>query len=188
MSMRTQVSTRSGTGFFHTLGIPLLAGREFTAADGAGSSKVAIVNEAFAKRVPPRAQRGGQAHVDGWQDLDMEIVGLVKDSKYSAVKQEIPPVFVIPHAQDTTIGSMNFYLRTTLEPVELMRTVTAVVSRLDPTLPLANLKPLPQQVKENVFPRPPHHHVCPPRLRSWRRCWPRWDCTACWPIPSPAHP
>jgi predicted permease len=140
-----------GAGYFHTLGIPILAGREFTPADGVGASKVAIVNEAFAKKFNLGRNAVGKHMSMGGKTLDMEIVGLVKDSKYSGVKQEIPPVFVLPHAQDTTIGGLNFYLRTALEPEQLMHTVTAVMSRLDPTLPLQNLKTLPQQVKENVF-------------------------------------
>ncbi len=141
-----------GPGYFRTLGVPLLAGREFTTADGAGSARVAIVNETFAKKFHlGRNAVGKHMSNSGSKTLDMEIVGLVKDSKYSEVKQEIPPVFVIPQAQDTTVGQMNFYVRTSLPPEQLVRTVTGVIARLDPTLPVENLKTMAVQVRENVF-------------------------------------
>jgi predicted permease len=140
-----------GPGFFHTLGIPLLAGREFTAADAVGAPKVAVVNEAFAKKFGlGRAPVGKRMSIGGDQ-LDIEIVGLVKDAKYSEVKDAIPSVFFTPYLQDSTVGAMNFYLRTQQDPEPLMRPVTALIGKLDPALPVEDLKTLPQQVKERVF-------------------------------------
>jgi predicted permease len=140
-----------GPGFFHTLGVPLLAGREFTAADAVGAPKVAVVNEAFAKKFGlGRAPVGKRMSIGGDQ-LDIEIVGLVKDAKYSEVKDAIPSVFFTPYLQDSTIGAMNFYLRTQPDPEPLMRPVTALIGKLDPALPVEDLKTLPQQVKERVF-------------------------------------
>jgi predicted permease len=140
-----------GPGFFHTLGIPLLSGREFTAADAGGAPKVAIVNETFAKKFGLGRAAVGKHMSTGGDQLDIEIVGLVKDSKYSEVKDASPPVFVRPYLQDSTIGQMNFYVRTRQEPEQLMRPVTALIGKLDPTLPVQDLKTLPQQVKERVF-------------------------------------
>ena len=87
----------------------------------------------------------------GGDQLDIEIVGLVKDARYSEVKDEIPPVFVTPYLQDSTVGQMNFYVRTRQEPEQLMRPITALIGKLDPTLPVQDLKTLPQQVQERVF-------------------------------------
>jgi ABC-type antimicrobial peptide transport system permease subunit len=81
----------------------------------------------------------------------MEIVGLVQDAKYSEVKDEVPPLFFLPYAQDSTIGSMQLYVRTTLSEDQLLRTVPAVMKRIDPNLPLEQIKTLPQQVKDNTF-------------------------------------
>jgi ABC-type antimicrobial peptide transport system permease subunit len=85
------------------------------------------------------------------EKLEIEIVGLMRDAKYSSVKDEIPPLFFIPYKQDSTVGSMNFYVRTSLAPEQMLRTLPAVVKRLDPNLPVEELKTLPQQVKENTF-------------------------------------
>ena len=79
------------------------------------------------------------------------IVGLARDAKYSEVKDEIPPVYFVPYRQDTTVGAITFYARTALEPEPLVRTASTVVAKLDPDLPLEELKTLPQQVRENVF-------------------------------------
>jgi predicted permease len=141
-------------GFFQTLGVTVLAGRDFTRADALESGKVVIVNETFAKKfnlgrdaVGKRmAQSLGRAAT-----LDMEIVGLVADAKYSEVKDAIPPLFYIPYRQDPAIGYINYYVRSPIDPRQLMPAITATMARLDPNLPVNELKTLDQQVRENVF-------------------------------------
>jgi predicted permease len=141
-----------GPDYFRTLGIPIMSGREFTRADALGASKVAIVNEAFTRKFGLGRNAVGKRIGTGRDEtLDIEIVGVVRDAKYSEVKQEIPPLFFQPWRQDSTVGSMTFYARTSLDPAQLVRTVPAVIKRLDPNLPVENLKTLPQQVRENVF-------------------------------------
>ena len=143
-----------GTDYFRTLGVPLLAGREFTRADVLGSGRVAIVNEAFARKFGLGRDAVGRWMSDdggGRDSLDVQIVGLVRDAKYSDVKDDVPPVFFTPYRQDERIGSINFYARTSLDADQLMRMVPAMVRRLDPTLPVQDLKTLPMQVRENVF-------------------------------------
>ena len=124
-----------GPGYFSAMGIPLLAGREFTAADVVGSPRVAIVNEAFVKKF-----NLGRDAVGKWMSdktgsdakLDMEIVGLTKDAKYSEVKGAVPPQLFRPYQQDENIGSLVFYARTRLEPTTTSRRCPAW-SRLDRT-------------------------------------------------------
>jgi ABC-type antimicrobial peptide transport system permease subunit len=67
------------------------------------------------------------------------------------VKQEIPPLFFTPYRQDESIGFINFYVRTALEPDPLLRAIPEVLKGLDPNLPVEDLKTLEQQVRENVF-------------------------------------
>jgi predicted permease len=143
-----------GPGYLRTLGIPLAAGREFTRADAAGAPKVAIVNEAFARKfqlgrdaVGKRMKAGGSPG----NDLDVEIVGLARDAKYNNVKREVPPLYVIPYRQGNDLGFMNFYVRTTLDEQQLLATVPAVVRRLDPNLPIQDIKTMKMQVRENMF-------------------------------------
>jgi predicted permease len=138
-------------GYFHTLGVPLMAGRDFTRADAVGTPKVAIVNEAFAKKFTLGRDAVGKRMASGGNELDTEIVGVVRNTKYSEVKQEMPALFFRPYRQDDGIGSIAFYVRTSLAPETLLRTVAGVVARLDPNLPVEDLKTMPQQVYENVF-------------------------------------
>ena len=142
-----------GPGYFQTLGIPLVAGRDFTRADALGSPKVAIVNEAFASKFNlGRSAVGKRMGDDGGNSpLTIEIVGLVHDAKYSEVKQEIPPVFVRPYRQDERTGQMNFYVRTATDPNQFLANIPKLVARLDPNLPVQNLITLPNQIQRNVF-------------------------------------
>ena len=138
-------------GYFKTLGVPLLSGREFTDADVLGSPKVVIVNEAFAKKFNLGRDAVGKHMTEGEGKLDIEIVGLVRNAKYSEVKQEVPPLYFRPYRQSERVGSMSFYLRGSSESAQLLRSVPSVVARLDPNLPIEELKTMPQQVRENVF-------------------------------------
>ncbi len=142
-----------GPGYFGTLGVPLLSGREFSGADVVGAPKVAIVNEVFAEKFGlGRRAVGKRMALGGPEDeLDVEIVGLVQNAKYSEVKGEIPPLFFTPYRQDEEVGFINFYVRTALDPAELLSAVPGVIGGLDPNLPVEELKTMPQQIRDNVF-------------------------------------
>ena len=141
-----------GAGYFKTLGVPLVSGREFTDQDRLGAPMVAIVNEAFARKFKlGRDAVGKRIDLSGSKDLRMEIVGLVKDAKYSDVKAEVPPVYFTPWGQDSTTASLDFYVRTAGDPSTLVRTIPQIIAQLDPQLPVQDLKTLPQQIRENVY-------------------------------------
>lgn len=142
-----------GSGYFSALGIPLVAGREFTASDGLGAPKVAVVNETFARKFGLGSDAVGKFMSTSGEELDMEIVGLVTDAKYSEVKQEVPPLFFTPYWQAehiSMIGSMTFYARTSVDPRQALRAIPAIVQRLDTNLPVEDLKTLEQQVRDNI--------------------------------------
>ncbi len=140
-----------GAGYFRALGVTLLAGREFAAADGKGQAKVAVVNEAFARKFNLGRTAVGKHMSTGGDKLDIEIVGLVRDAKYSDVKDAVPPTFVLPYRQSLPFGAMTFYVRTSLDPEQALAAMPKVVARLDPNLPVENLRTLPQQARENIF-------------------------------------
>ena len=141
-----------GPDFFKTLGIPLLAGREFTRADALETPKVAIVNEAFARKFNLGRDAVGRRMGTGRGDeLDIEIVGLVPDAKYSEVKDVPPPQFVVPYRQTERVGSTNFYVRSAGVPDAVLTAIPGVVKRLDPNLPIEELRTMEMQVRENVF-------------------------------------
>ena len=82
-----------GPGYFRAMGIPLMAGREFTTSDILASPKVAIVNEAFAKKFNLGRNAVGKRMGESDSKLDTEIVGVVRNAKYTQVKGEIPPLY-----------------------------------------------------------------------------------------------
>jgi predicted permease len=140
-----------GPEYFKVTGVPMVSGREFTAADAVGRPMVAIVNEAFAKKYNLGRDAVGKRMSRGGDTLNIEIVGLAKDSKYSDVKAKIPPVFFLPYRQDSTVGSLNFYVRSSVEPAAIVRAIPGVIHKFDANLPVVGLRTLEQQVKDNVF-------------------------------------
>ncbi len=141
-----------GAGYFKTMGIRVLQGREFVRADQDGAPQVAVVNEAFAKKFNMGNDVvGKRMGIDG-DELNTEIVGFIQNAKYSEVSTLEPtPLFYTPHRQDTSAGSMSFYVRTSLEPRQFLATVPRIVAKLDPNLPIEDVRTMEQQVKENTF-------------------------------------
>jgi predicted permease len=141
-----------GPGYFQTLGIPMIAGRDFTRADALGSQKVAIVNEAFARKFNlGRDAVGKRTGTGSGSELDIEIVGLVENATYNRVKDENPPVFFRPYRQTDQVGSIYYYIRTSQEPEQLLAAVAKVVAGLDGNLPVQDLRTMPNQVRQNMF-------------------------------------
>ena len=145
---------RVGPGYFSALGIPLIAGREFTDADTVNSAKVALVNQTFAKKFGLGNDAVGKlmGSGDGYRSkLDTAIVGVVEDAKYCEVKQKVPPQFFVPYRQDEGLGGMHVYVRTSGDVAQAASAITAVVKRLDPNLPIEELETLPEQVRNNTY-------------------------------------
>ena len=141
-----------GPGYFSLLSLPVLAGREFSAADEAGGAKVAMVNEAFARKFKlGRDVVGKHLSLGDGNKLDREIVGLVRDAAYSQVKDKVPPQLFLPNRQDTTLGSLQFYVRVGGDPTSVIRAITPLMARIDPALPVSDLKTVPQAVRETLF-------------------------------------
>ncbi len=141
-----------GADYFKTFGVKLIAGREFTPSDQLGAQRVAIVNEEFAKKFKLGNDVVGKFMGDGDTDsLNIQIVGLVRNVKYSQVKDSVPPVFYRPWRQDAGAGSLFFYVKSSLAPEQMLGTLRATIKRIDPSLPVEELKTMSQQVKENVF-------------------------------------
>lgn len=139
-----------GPGFFATLGIPLLAGRDITRGDTSSSSRVAVVNESFVRRFKLEGKAIG-AHFNTFLTGDMEIIGLVADPKYASVNEDAPPQFFIPRSQFERLPSSSFYVRAGMEPNALARTIRRVVASLDPNLPVSNLTTMERQFRDDVF-------------------------------------
>jgi putative ABC transport system permease protein len=145
---------RIGPDYFATMGIPLIGGREFTVADAAGSAKVAIINETMARRFFANRNPIGSHFAFGAGDRirpDIEIVGVVKDSKHTTVREEKRPFAYLPYSQETNLGRITFYARTDQDVVSIAPSLRREVAQRDNNLPIYDLKTLRQQTNESLF-------------------------------------
>ncbi len=132
--------------FFATLGIPVQRGRIFTGHDDAAAPKVAILNEAAARRLFPNGDAvgrriGGSLEKSG----EFEIVGVVRDTKYSSVRDPGPPTMYQCVWQGPVRG-LNVVLRTASEPLAMTETVRAAVREVAPTLPVREFTSQTEQI------------------------------------------
>src|SRR5262245_38383781 len=127
------------------------SGREFSQADGNGAAKVAVVNEAFLKKFNLGTDAVGR-HIGMKVDnkLDVEIVGIARNAKYSQVKQEMLPTYFLPYRQ-ADVGFLTFYVRISSDADACMASIRKEVMKLDPNLPVDNMRTLPDQIQQNVF-------------------------------------
>src|SRR5579872_1441382 len=140
--------------YFSTMGIPLAAGREFTDADTTTSQKVIIINQALARRffagrnpIGLHIARGAGSSVHP----DMEIVGVVADSKWDGPRAKIVPFMYQPYTQDPELGTLVFYVRTERDPAQMAATLHATMERLDANLPVNNMRTLTAQIGDEMF-------------------------------------
>jgi predicted permease len=143
-----------GPDYFATMSIPLLTGREFADSDAANSPKVAIINESMARRFfAGRNPIGGHFAFGSGNKVrpDIEIVGVVKDSKHTNAREQIRPFAYLPYAQKPTIGRITFYVRTEQEIASITPSLRREVQQRDANLPINELKTLHQQVNESLF-------------------------------------
>jgi putative ABC transport system permease protein len=151
----TNVATNYVSAGFHgALEMPLLAGREFTDGDVENRPKVAVVNERFLEKFGLDRSVVG-THMSFGQGegapLDIEIVGVARDAKYSEVKDPTPPQVFVPRSQWFPPSSLNFYVRSTSDSVAIRAGIEQVLARLDPNLPLMDMRTMRDVVRENLF-------------------------------------
>jgi predicted permease len=141
--------SRVGPDYFRTLQIPLLAGRDFDARDRAGAPKVAIVNEAFARKflngASPVGHRFWVEATPGSPDTPYEIVALVRDTKYGDLREEFVPIAYYAAAQDSGAGSGGqFLIRSRGPQPETVAAVKSVLNEINPaiTVSFQGFKPM----------------------------------------------
>jgi predicted permease len=145
-------------GYFETLKIPFLAGRNLTEQDNGTAAKVAVVNEAFARRYFGDAQHAiGRAFARGGAPEDkpeIQIVGVVKDAKHKDLRNEIQPAVFTSYTQinakDGSLTFMQFYVRTWQSPGQAMNTIRNAMQNLDSKLVLDSLQTMDQQIENDL--------------------------------------
>jgi len=125
----------------------LRLGRAFTARDDKAAPKVAIINEAAARELFPEGNPiGKRAGFSPEQNVEFEIVGVVRDTKYSSIRDAPPPTFYQHYRQGTT-RQLTFLLRTAGDPRALVEPARTAVRQVDGTLPITNIATQTEQVE-----------------------------------------
>jgi predicted permease len=140
--------------YFRTMNIPMLTGRDFRMSDGRDAPKVCIVNEKFAKRYFKDGNALGR-HIgmggNPGTKLDIEIVGVVRDTKYESMRDEIPVEVYQPYHQVPFVLGMVAYVRTARLPEQAFLSIRQVVNGLDSNLPVSDMKTLEKQQAESLI-------------------------------------
>jgi predicted permease len=138
----------TGPGYFHTVSTPLLAGREFTPADAAGTQKVVVVNQTLARHYFPAGDPVGRRVriYEQWR----VIAGVVADSKFLTLAEKPEPVIYLPIDQSSA-DSTTFVVRTTSDPARYARTVEDAIHSVDPLLPVYAVRPMETAISASYF-------------------------------------
>jgi putative ABC transport system permease protein len=134
----TQASVRMATpGYFATLGLPLLSGREFSDQDDLDAPRVIIVNESLARNAWKGEDPVGRTLMLDYQGgpSRRQVVGVVRDARYRGPRSEPAPEIFIPHAQNPYLV-MNVVVRTNVDPAALARTARNQALKVDPDQPV----------------------------------------------------
>jgi predicted permease len=143
---RTVRSNVAGPDFFTTLGVPVLAGRDFKDSDTATSAPVGIINEEFAKRFFPHENPLGHSiGPSGDVNYHMTVVGVVKNHKFRSIEEEPIPMAWYMYAQIPEVGRENIEMRVHGEPLAILPAAQKALQQMDPNLPL--LKPMAQRAQ-----------------------------------------
>ena len=154
-----------GPGYFATLGVPILAGRDFRLTDNRVIKRAnatddfdttpttVIINEKFAQKFfagrNPLGMRLGYG-TDPGTHTDMEIIGVVKDIKYTNLRDEIPIQAYVPYMNDPYLSGMTIYVRTAGEPNQLISSVRAKMRDLDANVPIYALRTMDEQISNSL--------------------------------------
>jgi predicted permease len=155
-------------GYFAAMGVPIVEGRDFTTQDtarilhGEQTHKdkpntvptVVMINEKFAHKFFGGADPIGR-HVGFGSDpgtkTDMEVIGVVKDIKYTSLRDEIPVQMFVPYLADDHVGDMTAYVRASTEPSQILPLLRARVHDLDANLPVYSMRSMDEQVSKSLL-------------------------------------
>jgi predicted permease len=154
-----------GPGYFATLGVPIVAGRDFRLTDNRVIKRTdvtddfdttpttVIINEKFAQKFFAARNPVGM-HLgfgtDPGTHTDMEIIGVVKDIKYTNLRDEIPIQAYVPYMNSPYLGGMTIYVRTAGEPNQLMSSVRAKMRDLDANVPIYAIRTMDEQISNSL--------------------------------------
>jgi predicted permease len=141
-------------GFFKTMKIPLLLGRDFNDRDTAGAPKVGIVNQKFVNRyfggAVPLGRHLGMG-IDPGTKLDIQIIGVAADTKYESMRDEIPYELYVPSDQQDFANGGTVYVRAQGDPVHLFDALRTQVRSVDAGVPMYDMRTLEDQMEISLL-------------------------------------
>jgi predicted permease len=143
-----------GPNYFHTMGIPLMQGRDFSMRDSLSTSGVVLVSESFARRYWPgqdpvgkRIRYGGADSTNPW----LQVIGVVGNVKYNSLRQdpEAEPVIYGALLQSEVIINMSLVVRTHNSPEAMLGPLREEMQRIDPAIPVYNVATLSERMRQD---------------------------------------
>ena len=140
-------------GYFGTLGIPVVHGRDFAAGDDADAARVVVVNEAFAERyLAERSPIGRRISLESWTlagERSAEVVGVAGNVEHRGLATPVQPLLYLPVAQRPR-WSTEVVVRVTGDPSAAISAVRDAVRDFDPVQPIADIRPLRERIAESI--------------------------------------
>ena len=135
--------------YFKTMEIPLVMGRVFTDRDNATAPKVVIINETASRTYFPKENPIGRRFGSSVeQSGQLEIVGVLRDTKYDSVRDVVPPTMYVPHLQGRP--STLFHVRTAADPAGTIAAIREIVRQINPNLPVTGVTTQVEQLEQNL--------------------------------------
>jgi predicted permease len=141
-----------GPDFFQTVEIPLVRGRDLSISDRQGAPRVAVVNEAMARRVFANIDPIGREFqmLDGAdRGVRVQVVGVVRNAAYARLQEAAPPTLYMPHRQ-LSPGPMTLEIRTASDPMTLVPAIRQAITQVDRSIVVSRMKSQAQQIQETI--------------------------------------
>jgi predicted permease len=134
-------------GFFHTMGVPLLAGRDFHEGDGMHAPRVAVISQAMAQRLWPEGDAVGARFV---AHDTFTVVGLVGDVRHESLRADPHPTFYLHDDQQEVVVAMSLIARTDRDPRDVLPAVREAIRRVEPQAYIARLETIQTLVSQSA--------------------------------------
>lgn len=139
-----------GLDYFRVMGIPFVAGRNFTTSDTVKTQKVAIITELMAQRVfPNKSPLGQRFSIGGPNNEFIEVVGVVKDAKYGTLTEETRPMAYYPYEQRPQPLS-NLVMRIKGQPDQVIPNVRQAIKQVNPNVPIDDVVTLSEHIGRSL--------------------------------------
>lgn len=142
-----------GQSFFETMGVPLVAGRGFDATDTETSPKVAVINQALARKYFPDTDPVGKTFrgYGSVSEVPFQIVGVCADTRYESLRKQPPATYYVLYRQlPRTYGDMTYEVRTRVAPYSLVPSIRGAVQSVDRNIPLIGIRTQSEQIKDSI--------------------------------------